>query len=425
MNKSNKIPKNIYFSIYAQNDHTTSVYARNWPPLCFLNCIAILRENGYQGTLIASNQLDPLPSGSTIILSSGPIDKWFVPSIRLNKFFDLCQTLSSKHHIYITGIHATLFPEMILKKTKAKGILPGMPEMAVEHFCKIGEWGGYSWNSKKKIIGMSRWPIPAYDQISAKNYYFEPMGWKNFGVFEISRGCNQNCQYCAKRCLYGNIDDHKSAKNIVDDLCAAIGANGFETGYFMDICFLTNRAVIEDFCRIFLEKGLHFHWACETKMDALDDDLLDLMYDAGCRMIGMGICSFFDLQGQNQFDKDKYADKIALIEKKGIRTLGYFIVSPFFTSPTSADSQVFEALKQLPLTFANVRRYLDLENTKWLYDELQKEEDYKQDHLDRIIKRNLLLFYLNPFRLIKIVRQVGITKLLRSLWFFIKFLLRK
>ena len=79
----------------------------------------------------------------------------------------------------------------------------------------------------------------------------------------------------------------------------------------------------------------------------------------------------------------------------------------------------------MPLTFANARRYLDFNNPSWLLDEMQKVNPYKPDKLDSCIKIEMLKFYLNPARFIKIIKQVGARNLLPSFNFFVKFLLRK
>lgn len=419
-----KQKEEINFCTSVENDGTTSAYHRSWLPLDFLNCISILRQHGFKARLVRPSDLNSLSPGSILILSGGSIDRWFSPSIRLNSLFEICHQYASKLKIYVAGLHATLFPDYFRQRIPVTGVLEGMPEAAVLDFCRTGTWRRQ--RHAMQDLAMYSWPLPAYDQVSAQDFIFEPMGWKNFGVFEMGRGCHQNCSFCAKNFFYGTGYKYKSPRQLAEELVCAHHRHGFQSGYFMDICFLSDRPLAEEFCHLLKREKLNFVWACETRAQDLDEGMVELMYEAGCRMIGMGICSFFDFKNHKYgFNEKMYCDKINMVETKGIRTLGYFIVSPLFSSYASYDDDVLNVVKRMPLTFANIRRYLDFHDPSWLLREIQKDVPYRQDFLDKAIASHMLRFYLNPARCVRIFRQVGARRILRSARFLSRFLRRE
>jgi len=401
----------LYFCVLNSYDRTTGVHNREWLPLCFLNCISILRRNGIEGRLINESEISDLPVGSSIVVTTGSIDRWFAPSIRVDALYRFCERYCGRHRVFLSGIHATLFPDVLLEKTHAAGIIRGMPEAAIESFCKTGVLAG---DFRSSSPDLSTFPVPAFDQVNAGYFAFRAMGWERFGVFEFSRGCKESCDFCAKTCFYGDTDTCKTPEGMLRELKIAVEEHGFRTGYFMDICFLNHRSAVERLCELLAASKLDFTWACETRLKDLDDEILDLLHAAGCRMIGFGVDEL-----------NATSDLVEKIEKRGIKTLAYYIVSGLFASPTPADQRVFEMMWSVDSTFANPRRFLDLKNHAWLAEEIIKDVPYRQDELDLRIRREILRFHLAPRRLFRILKGLGIANTVRAARSFGNLLLRR
>lgn len=403
----------LHFCVLNSHDRTTGVHNRNWVPLCLLNCIALLRASGREGKLVTEQQVSELPANSIIVVTTSSIDRWFAPSIRVDSLYAFCARFSDRHRIFISGIHPTLFPEVIERKCKPAGILRGMPEAAIEHYCATGVLAG---DYRNVDLDLRKFPVPAFDQVRAENHVFPPMGWDRFGVFEFGRGCSEDCSYCAKACFYGSLKSWKTPEQMVGELRTAVRDHGFRSGYFMDICFLNNRAAAKELCRQLGRERLDFVWACETRLADLDASMVDLLAEAGCKMVGFGVAP-----GTTAAQKELVTE----IERRGIKTLAYYIASPLFSSITADDEKIFVEMRTVNSTFANPRRFLNLHDPSWLEAEILKDVPYAQDALDYRLRREILRYHLAPVRARRILSGIDFANAMRAAKTFGNLLLRR
>jgi radical SAM superfamily enzyme YgiQ (UPF0313 family) len=59
--------------------------------------------------------------------------------------------------------------------------------------------------------------------------------------------------------------------------------------YFREDNFTLNLKRTEEFCEKLIKKNINIHWACETRVDNMSEDLLRLMSTAGCRGVYLGV----------------------------------------------------------------------------------------------------------------------------------------
>jgi radical SAM superfamily enzyme YgiQ (UPF0313 family) len=97
----------------------------------------------------------------------------------------------------------------------------------------------------------------------------------------------------------------------------------------MDLTFTINKRRTIEICKGILEAQLEFDWACETRADLLDDELLGYMSQAGCKKITIGVESgnerIRDTTGK-EISNSEFIEKFALCEKHGIKTMANFII---------------------------------------------------------------------------------------------------
>jgi radical SAM superfamily enzyme YgiQ (UPF0313 family) len=53
--------------------------------------------------------------------------------------------------------------------------------------------------------------------------------------------------------------------------------------------FTVDRQRVAEFCHAVLDSGEKFYWGCSARSDCIDDQLIELMAQAGCRGIFFGI----------------------------------------------------------------------------------------------------------------------------------------
>ena len=108
--------------------------------------------------------------------------------------------------------------------------------------------------------------------------------------------------------------------------------------------FITWGEIDKDTFKLLIEKRADISWKCETRVNLVDEELLQLMKRAGCYLIGYGIES----GNQKILDVLKKGITIAEIEravqmtrKAGIEILGYFMLG----IPGEGEKEIRETIK--------------------------------------------------------------------------------
>jgi radical SAM superfamily enzyme YgiQ (UPF0313 family) len=104
---------------------------------------------------------------------------------------------------------------------------------------------------------------------------------------EAGRGCPFNCTFCSTASFFGRKYRLKSAERLcaeLDHLSAAYGTTHFALTHDL---FTVSRVKVREFCDAVSGRG--YTWTCSARMDCVDADLLQVMYDSGCRSIYYGV----------------------------------------------------------------------------------------------------------------------------------------
>jgi radical SAM superfamily enzyme YgiQ (UPF0313 family) len=99
---------------------------------------------------------------------------------------------------------------------------------------------------------------------------------------------------------------------------------------FRDPLFGINRDFVLGLCELMLKHNLKLKWVCETRMDLLSKQMIDIMYRSGLRVINTGIessnpdvlkkASRVPVKLQQQEEIIRYCDKL------GIRVTAFYIL---------------------------------------------------------------------------------------------------
>jgi glycosyltransferase involved in cell wall biosynthesis/pyruvate-formate lyase-activating enzyme len=143
----------------------------------------------------------------------------------------------------------------------------------------------------KRINELDELPMPAWDF-----FIHEPYNWggewfpeKPVFTMNTSRGCPFHCKFCSVSSIWGRKYTCFSAERIVDDIKYLISKYNAKGIYFREDNFTVNRKRTEKFCNLLLEKGIEIAWACETRVDSLDRELVALMKRAGLCALYFGV----------------------------------------------------------------------------------------------------------------------------------------
>jgi len=390
---------------FGKGEHT---YNRIWPPLSLANCAAILEQDGHDVNIldahaarIKSNQLKSRIKGyDKIFITSSSLDRWQCPNINLKPFVDTIQVLSDHmSEIYVMGHHGTVNPEQILNLKGVRAVIRAEPEYTVADICNgigLKEIHGISFKENENIISnpnredfdLKTLPLPAYHLLDHKKYIYEIMG-KQFGLFELSRGCYFNCKYCSL-IMYGAKVRNKSSEQIKNELQISIEKYGLKNGYFIDLLFLSNKQLVQELCDFLIEKDYDFKWCCQTRADYLNKPILEKMKKAGCELIHLGVDSgmqkYLDLT-EKKMTLEKITEAVALCEQSGIKTLTFFLFG--FKGETKDDrEEIFEFAKTLNPNYISFHKAHSYESNDVIMQGCENN-----DEVDHFIKQVYLRYY--------------------------------
>lgn len=163
--------------------------------------------------------------------------------------------------------------------------------------------------------------IEVYRRHNEKNPYISP----GFAVVESGRGCRFNCRFCAPAKMWGRKPLYRPVKEIINEM-RFLKEHGFDYIFFsqdnMDVSF------IRELASELIKENLEVFWAGYARIDQIDDELLALMAESGCKSIFVGL----ETPNPNSqkyirkiADKSEMLKRIQQINKYGIMLLCSFI----------------------------------------------------------------------------------------------------
>jgi radical SAM superfamily enzyme YgiQ (UPF0313 family) len=220
---------------------------------------------------------------------------------------------------------------------------------------------GLAWRKGEEIIvnlprpfiaDLDDLPIPMHELLPLEKYRM-PMMKGPFTFIVTSRGCTAGCIYCIKHVSYQYSVRLRSPAKIMEELwiLKKLGINYINM--YSDL-FTVSRDQVIELCQRMIDEKIDIKWTSNSRVDYVDEEMLNLMAKAGSFMIAWGIESGNE-QILRHAHKGAYPDKaeraLTWAKKAGIMNWGYFIIGlPGETEETIR--QTIDFSKKLPLDIA-------------------------------------------------------------------------
>jgi radical SAM superfamily enzyme YgiQ (UPF0313 family) len=156
------------------------------------------------------------------------------------------------------------------------------------------EDGFYKENVSETVREIDEIPFP--DRRIYDHRYFLPRRGVIAGIFGktatllSSRGCPYSCNFCSGKIMHSKVRFH-STGFVLSEIEHILSAKGkMDYLYFLDTMFLSNWERVNNLCRELIKNGLskRFKWAATVTADAVDDEKVSLMKEAGCFYLSFG-----------------------------------------------------------------------------------------------------------------------------------------
>ena len=195
-------------------------------------------------------------------------------------------------------------------------------------------------------------PIPRHELLPLKHYR-APLVKGSYAFVVTSRGCPGGCRFCIKHVSYGQSVRFRSPENVLEELEYLVSLGVHSVHMYADL-FTVSREQVVGICEGILERKLNIRWTCNSRVDFVDPEMLQLMHRAGCWMISWGIESGnreILRRVRKGITPEQVERALRWSREAGIHNWGYFIIGlPGETEETIQETIRFA--KKLPLDLA-------------------------------------------------------------------------
>jgi anaerobic magnesium-protoporphyrin IX monomethyl ester cyclase len=195
-------------------------------------------------------------------------------------------------------------------------------------------------------------PIPAHHLLPFDKYRI-PAVKGPYTFIVTSRGCTAGCKYCIKHVSYQFSIRLRTPENIMEELRVLKNLGIKHVHMYADL-FTVNRDQVVNLCKLMIQENLGLSWTCNSRVDYVDEEMLQLMGKSGCTYISWGIESANEQilkKAAKGYRLEQAPRALKWAHAAGIKNWGYFIIGlPGETEETI--QQTIKFSKDLPLDIA-------------------------------------------------------------------------
>ena len=279
--------------------------------------------------------------------------------------------------------------------------------------------------AREPIAVLDDLPIPDWSFVNCDNYRL-PLNNERFLLVNTNRGCPFRCTFCNAYVYYGTAPRRRSVAHIMKELVNDVECFGVSNFMFWAEEFILDKAFVKELCEAIIASGLPIKWVCNSRVDAVDEEIVEVIKRAGCWNIAFGIESG-DQGVLDQLNKNITLDMISravtLAKSAGLQVTGHVIVGfPMDTRDTIKITEKF--IKTLDLDFVQyycampypgTELYAEAVKNRWLttadwryWEHNYSVLDYnhlKASEIMTLRRRLMIRHYCSPKRAISIFKK--------------------
>lgn len=154
---------------------------------------------------------------------------------------------------------------------------------------------------------------------------------ENIAPIVTTRGCPGKCSFCSAYMVNGRRIRSRSAANVFEEMSMLYTVYNVRRFIFSDNCFTAIKENVKALCTLIIDRKMDIEWDCVSyeRLDNLDDELLPLMFRAGCRILHIGIESGCEKTRKKMNKISSLQDiirKVKTIKSHGIKVGGWFML---------------------------------------------------------------------------------------------------
>jgi len=392
------------YKVHEENLRVVQKYFGLFPPLSLAWVASIIRDSGHDSIIIDARTLRLTPDdvGKRLVKYKPDIIGFMMTTYMFPETLEWIKYLKNylsnnriNVKVLIGGYNLRVYPKESLSHKEidygclehAYYTVPALlSELEKKNPC-FDHIPGLVWKNKDLIvvnpntqkIDFNLFPFPARDLLPNELYAEFPTQRKNFTVMVTSLGCPHSCNFCeANTTSYSP----RNPELVVKEIEECYNKYGIREIDFFDYQFTSDKNRVKKICELLIEKKIDIIWACRSRVDTVDENLLKMMALAGCNRIYWGIESSSQ-QVLDSFNKgitiEQIIETIKSSKKLNIQNLGFFLIgTPEETHYTV--NQNIKFAKQLDLEYVQFSKLLAKPGTKLLQNMINNgHQDFWSD----------------------------------------------
>jgi len=427
-----------------------------YPPLGIAYIAAVLEKEGFDGSILDSYALglswkqieNAIIKRKPTVVGVACTTTTFSEALQIIK---IVKKNNPKILTIIGGPHVTAVPKETLKRHKEIDVVViGEGEYTFLDVVKRLEKGqrdfknvlGIAYREKGKIvINKLRKPIENIDSFPFPVRHLLPVDRykppakfpikKPFMTVMSSRGCPNLCTFCSSKIIFGVTIRQRSAENVLQEIKEIVKKYGIKEITFVDDTFTINRKRLIAICKGMKELGVM--WTCSARVNTVDEEVLKIMKNSGCKLIEYGVesgsqrilknikkgitveqaikavkwtknakimvCTAFMIGNPGE-NKKTIRKTIKLAKKLDPDMMQLSILTPY------PGTEVYDIVKKKGELLKDFEEY---ESPKY-FAPVIKLGDLSPQDLSKIWKRSMLEFYLRPKVMFRILKHAFSSK---------------
>jgi radical SAM superfamily enzyme YgiQ (UPF0313 family) len=351
---------------------------------------------------------------------------------------EILEILKKNHPaIYaLTGTHVSALPEESLKNSPADLVFVNEAEGTLKELIKKrNNWSDIPGIAYKKeneiiittecpyIIDLDDLPFPARNLLPNDKYRMPFFEDESYATVIPTRGCPWKCIFCRAGRVWGSKVRSRSPENVIRELEDIKNTLKIRNVVFMTDSLTLDKKWVNAFLDLLIKKNLGLRWICNSRVDAVNPEMLIKMKAAGCMLVSYGV------ESGSQEILDTSKKKIKLKDSENalkwtreakITSMAYFILG----LPGETHDTIKETIKfagkinpdyvnfHIATPFPGTELYDIALKNNWLsstdWNDFEEEgsavlrtEDLTAEDLVKAQSRAMKSFYMRPGRIVK------------------------